>query len=235
MSVTPQDSQGRLTEWPPLAFLVPSYKTPAMCAELLCTAHKAGIYTGCSFVLLLDTSDPSLSAYKACVTNLHEDGMDVGYVVSDGATYAGMVNRVAHVIAAQTVCVIDNKHLPMPKSGTMADTIRGWLSGTLEVMRVGVFDDTHSYPVLTRKMVERLGYVVHPLCAGRVEAEDWVVSVAANIGVASVIPDCIVAESNVDGVELIGYSDDESVKRTIGVLRDFMADECVRLRSHVIQ
>lgn len=235
MKKTKQDSQAGAPQRPCLAFLLPTYKSPAMCAELLCTAHTSGLYGGCSFILLLDRYDNALASYKACVENLHKEGMDVGYIVSDGVSYPGMVNRVAHIIDADCICVIDSKHIPMPKNGTMEEAIKSWLSCSVEPMRLGVFGEQTAYPVLTQKLVERLGYVFHPLFNGRKGAELWTVTLAANVGVATSIPECIVIESGADGVEILGHSDSKADKWAMGVLEGSLVTECARLSDHVVQ
>lgn len=220
---------------PCVAFLIPTYKTPTMCAELLYAAHTSHLYNGCAFVLLTDRSDPSFPAYKACAEGFRDKGLDVGYIIGDGVPYAGMINRVAHIIDTDCVCVLTNKHLPVPKVGLMADKIRSWLSGSMETMRVGMFSSSTCFPVVTQKMIERLGYVYHPLCRGREEAEVWLVTVAANLGVISEIPDCMVKEAKIDGTELLGYTDKQTGEWTMDVLRQTLEHECERLRPYLVQ
>ena len=216
-----------------VAFLLPTYKTPSMTAELLYAANGAGLYADCPFVLLLDRSDPAIGAYTACVENLREGGMSVGYITSDGVPYAGMINRVAHLIEADSLCVIDNKHLPVTE-GPVVEVVSEWLSSMYVPMGLAVFGEAPCYPVVTQKLIERLGYMFHPLCEGRAEAERWLISVATKAGVACRLSGRVM-ESKVDGVEILGYSSNDSFKWTVDVLSHVVDDVAAHIRHHVVQ
>ena len=55
----------------PVAFLLPTYKTPLLTSNLLHTAHSCGCYADCLFVLLLDSRDPSLLVSKELIDIVH--------------------------------------------------------------------------------------------------------------------------------------------------------------------
>ena len=194
-----------------VAFLLPSYKTPLLASELLHGAATiAPTFAGCAFVLLLDTADPNLPVYFDLTKTVREKGLAVGYIVFDGAPYCGCINRVAPIVAADCICVLDNKHLPQiaadVEGGNVAAAISAWLKRSPQRMQVGTFTEDGFFPVVTQKFVERLGYMFHPLCCGRLEAENWLLSVAGSLGVLSTIPGGSLIESPAETVEICGAS-----------------------------
>lgn len=223
-----------------VAFLVPSYKTPLLAADLLHAAAAAGAaFEGCSFVLLLDAADPNLPAYFETVLAVREKGLKAGYIVFDGAPYCGCVNRVAPIVDAETVCVLDNRHLPTidaaVEGGNVAAAIRIWLGQSPQRMRVGSFSDAGFFPVVTQKLIERLGYMFHPLCYGRIEAENWLLSVAESLGVLSPIPGASVFESPAETVEICGASDDADAKWVDDTLAQTLAETVERLDGYLVK
>lgn len=221
-----------------VAFLLPSYKTPLLASELLhAAAAAAPAFAGCSFVLLLDVADPHVPSYVEIVKSVREKGVSAGYIVFDGAPYCGMVNRVAPIVNADTVCVLDNKHLPQvgTEDGNVAAAIRKWLAQSPQQMRVGVFSDDGFFPVVTQKLVERLGYMFHPLCYGRIEAENWLLSVAEDLGVLSRIEDGRIFESPADTVEICGMSDADDVKWVDETLEQTLGDVISRLDAYIVK
>ena len=226
---------GKTASQPVLAFLVPTYKTPLLTADLFSAALSSGKFVGCPFVLLLQAEDHNLLAYKSIVENFRERGLTCGYFVFDGTPYAGMINRVAPIINADCLCVIDSTHLPMPNgASTMVEIVSKWLAMSLQQMRVGTFTSDGFYPLVTRKFVDRLGYLFHPLCYGRSEAEHWLLKLSSEIGTLSEIADCKIIESSADGVEILGVSDESDASWAIETLEQTLADETDRLSEYVV-
>lgn len=210
------ENSAAATERNAVAFLLPSYKTPLLASELLhAAAAIAPTFAGCSFVLLLDAADPNLPVYFDLVKNVREKGLTVGYIVFDGAPYCGCINRVAPIVAADTVCVLDNKHLPTispeVEGGIVAAAVRAWLKRSPQQMQVGTFSEDGFFPVVTQKLIERLGYMFHPICNGRLEAENWLLSVSGSLGVLSTIPGGTLIESPAETVEICGASDGDDM------------------------
>lgn len=224
------------TEHPAVAFLIPAYKTPYMTADLLSAALSCAKFDGCTFVLLLDAQDPHLQQYKTLVENVRAKGLSAGFFVFDGTPYCGMVNRVAPLVRADCVCVLDSTHLPLiDDERPFAVCVREWLAGTPEPMRVGTFVEEGFYPLVTRKLIDRLGYMFHPLAYGRLEAEDWLLSVAVGLGVVSGLPKAKLVESVVDGVEIIGMSDENDKRWVNETLEQALDDEVERLSAYLIR
>ena len=237
MNVPPNADRddGKTECQPVLAFLVPTYKTPLLTADLFSVASASGKFAGCSFALLLQAEDPNLLAYKTIVENFRERGLTCGYFVFDGTPYAGMINRVAPIINADCLCVIDSTHLPMPNgASTMLETVSKWFAMSLQQMRVGMFTNDGLYPLVTKKFVDRLGYLFHPLCYGRSEAEHWLLKLSSEIGTLSEIADCKIIESSADGVEILGASDENDAAWATETLEQTLADETVRLSEYVV-
>lgn len=219
-----------------VAFLVPTYKTPRMTADLLSAALACGKYEGCTFVLLLSLEDPNLLSYKTLVENVRAKGLSAGYFIFDGTPYCGMVNRVAPIVVADCVCVIDSSHLPFIEGdGQLVEGVKKWLALSPEPMRLGTFVADGFYPLVTRKLVERLGYMFHPLCYGRIEAENWLLSVSGGLGLLSAIPGGGVIESSADGVEIIGLSREADSQWVDGTLEQTLADETDRLAAYLVR
>lgn len=221
---------------PVVAFLLPTFKTPYLTADLLNAAQLTGKYEGCTFVLLLDMADPFLLQYKKLVENVREKGLSVGFFVFDGTPYCGQINRVAPLVTADCLCVIDSSHLPMIEGeGTFADGVREWLASSVEPMRVGTCHKDGFFPIVTRKLVDRLGYLFHPLCYGKVEAETWLLTLSTTLNVLSPIPGGSIAESSADGVEIIGVSDEEDAAWVDETLVQTLDDEVYRLGGYLIR
>lgn len=217
-----------------LALLLPSYKTPLLAAELLHAASSCmASYAGVQFVLLLDLRDPFIGAYKELVESVKGKGLSVGYFVFDGTPYCGQVNRIAPILRADCLCVIDGTHMPAADR-PIAEVVSAWRASNPQEMRVGTFDDSGLYPVVTRKLVDRLGYMFHPLAYGRLEAEEWLLMLGDHLGILSPIPGGKIIESPAQGVELIGFSephDSEWVGRT---LAQTLTDESDRLSEFLV-
>lgn len=238
MNVPPDEvrDDGKTERQPVLSFLVPTYKTPLLTSDMLSAVLASGKFAGCSFVLLLQLEDPNLLAYKTIVENFREKGLRCGYFVFDGTPYTGMINRVAPIINTDCLCVIDSTHLPMPNgASTMVETVSKWLAMSLQQMRVGTFTGEGFYPLVTRKFVDRLGYLFHPLCYGRLEAEHWLLKLSSEIGTLSEIADCKIIESSADGVEILGVSDESDAVWATETLEQTLADEVTRLSEYVVR
>lgn len=218
----------------PIAFLMPSYRTPLLASELLYAAISCGKFAGVKFVLLLDQADPNLPVYKALVASVREKGLDTGYFIFDGAPYAGMVNRVAPLLPVECLCVIDNRHLPMTEK-SVSESIRAWLATSPQRMRVGVWNESGDYPVVTRKLVDRLGYMFHPICFGRAEAESWLLTLATNLEAVSDIAGATIAVSPAEGAELIGTSSADDAEWSCKTLEQTLGDEIDRLDEYVMR
>ena len=232
--VPEQTADGKPSEKPAVAFLIPTYKTPYLTADLLGAAQSCGKFADCTFVLLLDADDPNLLAYRALVENVRANGLSAGFFIFDGTPYCGKINRVAPLVSSPCLCVLDSTHLPMTDL-PFAEAVRKWLAASAEPMRVGTVGDDGSYPIVTRKLVERLGYMFHPLCYGRVEAEGWLLSVADALGVISPIPGGSVAQSSADGVEITGASDQEDAEWAEETLAQTLGDEVERLAGYLVR
>lgn len=226
------ESREVVSERNAVAFLLPSYKTPLLASELLhAAASVASTFVGCSFVLLLDSSDTNLPVYFELVKDVRAKGLTVGYIVFDGAPYCGCINRVAPIVAADTVCVLDNKHLPSiakdVEGGNVAAAIRAWLKRSPQQMQVGTFTEDGFFPVVTQKLIERLGYMFHPLCYGRLEAENWILSVAESLDVLSPIPGGSIIESPAETIEFCGSSSAADM--------DWVADTLAQTLDEVVE
>jgi hypothetical protein len=221
---------------PSVAFLLPSNRSPLAVSELLHAAAESGAYAGCLFVLLLDRDDPTLAGYIETTENLAADGrLSCGGLIFDGTPYAGKVNKAAMSVAAEHFCVIDPYHLPRPGEGGMADLIDVWAGCCApQDMRVGCFGEVGAYPVVSRRVVERLGYLFHPLCYGRVEAEWWLGSLADALGILSRI-EGRVFESKIKNVDAEGWSSEEDGAWVRGVLEQLNDEEAGRLERFVIK
>lgn len=219
----------------PICFLLPAFKTPLLTSDLLHAANESGLFQGCPFALLLEASDPHLLTYRTTVERLREDGMTLGFFIFDGTPYCGAVNRVAPIIDAEAFCVIDGRHMPFTDGKKMADAVVEWLASSAEPMRVGSFTEDGAYPVVTRKLIDRLGYMFHPLAKGRIEAENWLLSLGTALGVRSIVPGCRIVESQADAVEIIGSSDEEDIRWTDATLEQILDDECERLEKYLVR
>ncbi|OQA04705.1 MAG: hypothetical protein BWY66_02916 [bacterium ADurb.Bin374] len=219
-----------------VAFLIPTYKTPRLTADLLSAALACGKYDGCVFVLLLSLDDPNLLSYKTLVDNVREKGLSAGYFIFDGTPYCGMINRVAPIVPADCLCVLDSTHLPFVDGDeSFAENVRKWLASSPEPMRVGAFTAEGFYPLVTRKLADRLGYLFHPLCYGRIEAENWLLSVAGDLGLLSTIPGGGIIESSADGVEIIGTSVETDSRWVDDTLAQTLDDETERLAAYLVR
>ena len=218
-----------------IAFLLPCYKTPLLASNLLHMAHDSGRYVGCAFILLLDAHDPFLLLYRELVDILTEKGMSVGYCITDGAPYCGKINRIASIVNADSVCVIDNLHLPTPKDdASFADKIDAWLKSHPEPMKIGIFNEEGFYIVVTKKLIERLGYLFHPLCYGRCEAEQHLLSLGDKLDIIAPIEGCVVLESKNDGAEIEGFSSDEDAQWVSQTLEQTLEEEVERLSDYLL-
>lgn len=217
-----------------ISFLLPTYKTPLLTGELLHTAAHSGEFAGCQFVLLLDLSDPYFLAYRGLVASVREKGLNAGYFVFDGTPYCGTVNRAAPILDTECVCVIDSKHLPLAEGGDMAGKVRRWLASSAQQMRVGTFTADGSYPVVTRKLVDRLGYMFHPLAYGREDAENWLLALGNRLDIVSEIPGGKVVVSQADGAEIVGESEDADILWVGDTLAQILEDEAERLGAYLI-
>ena len=218
----------------PAAFLIPTYKTPLLTSDLLHAAAETKLYDGIPFILLLQALDPHLLAYMATVASVKEAGLQAGYFVFDGTPYCGMVNRVAPIVMTETVCVIDSTHLPTIGTEPFAEGVRKWLGASPQSMRVGTFVEEGFYPLVTRKFVDRLGYLFHPLAYGRIEAENWLLTVADDLGTLSQIENASIMQSGADGVEIVGDSSKEDSDWVDATLVQTLEDEIPRLREFLV-
>ena len=207
---------------------------PLLTGELLHTAAHSGEFSGCRFVLLLEMSDPNFLAYKGLVDSVRAKGLKAGYFVFDGTPYCGQINRVAPIVDTECLCVLDSRHLTLADGGDVCAKVSAWLEASPERMRVGTFIDDGCFPVVTRKLVDRLGYMFHPLCTGRDEAENWLLSLGARLGVLSAIPGGKIVRSQTDGIEIVGSSDPDEARWVDETLSQLLEDEAERLGEYLI-
>lgn len=226
----------------PITFLIPCYNTPLLTSDLLYGALQTKSFDGCAFALLLELSDPAVFVYKELVENVRKKGLNVGYMIYDGTRYCGKVNRASPIINTLTLCVLDNSHLPIAfeKDGKdvvpMKARILEWHNATgPEPMKIGAFDESGSYPVVTKKIVERLGYLYHPLAFGRVEAENWLIRVGETTKLISKIGNCGFIESPSKTLEYDGLSDKEDIAWVTGTLEMTLADTVEHIERHKLR
>jgi hypothetical protein len=221
---------------PVVAFLIPTYKTPYLTSDLLSAALACGKFVGCTFVLLLDKEDPHILTYKTLVENVREKGLSAGFFVFDGTPYCGKINRVAPIVSAECLCVLDSRHLPMIDGvASFAEGVRSWLALSPEPMRVGTFTEECFFPLVTRKLVDRLGYMFHPLSYGRVEAENWLLTLSSAVGILSSVAGGKIIESSADGVEIVGTSDPEDSRWVDEILDQTVDEEAERLTGYLLR
>lgn len=234
-----QDKTKTEREVSAVTFLLPCYNTPLLTSDFLYNANELGCFAGTPFVLLLDGRDPRLNVYQEMVKNLIAKGFTVGYLTFDGTPYCGKINRASQVLNTKSVCVLDNKHLPLPTdnedSVNMLEKIEAWQKTFIDPMTIGVFDQTGSYPVISKKLIERLGYMFHPLSYGRESAENWLISLGNKVGLISLIPDCTLIESKVEEFEVAGWSRDEDKRWVEQTLNEIFDDEVERLESYLVK
>ena len=219
-----------------VAFLIPTFKTPYLTSDLLATAHSCGTFGKCAFILLLLKEDPFLLTYRETVENLRAKGLNVGFIVIDGTSYAGMVNRIAPLVDADCVCVIDSRHLPAVKdNGDVGEAVTKFMAESAQQMQVATFTEAGFFPVVTQKFIERLGYMFHPLAYGRLEAENWLLNLSTELGILRQMPDCTILESSADGVEIIGVGDPSDTRWVDETLEQALEDEVARLDSYLLK
>lgn len=219
-----------------ITFLLPCFKTPLLTSDLLYTVLETKMFDGCAFVLLLEADDPSLDVYKELVDNVRDKGLECGYFVFDGTPYCGKVNRIASILNSLSVCVLDNKHFPISTNIiTMKEAVETWLKTRVEPMGVGVFNEVGDYPVVTRSLIDRLGYMFHPLCFGREEAERWLLSIGNELGVLGLIDGFDMVEAQAQVLDIQGFSTDEDVAWVSKTLEQLLDEEVMRLSEHLVK
>jgi len=221
-----------------VTFLLPCYNTPILSSDFLYTVLESKQFDRCAFALLLQTGDPNLGVYKELARSIREKGLDVGYFVFDGTPYCGMINRVAPIINTHTLCVLNNQHFPHCSGDEIVDVagaIESWLMQSLEPMRVGVFDKVGNYPVVTKQLVERLGYMFHPLCFGREEAERWLLVLAERLKIIGMIPYCQMLQSSAETFDPGGFSTEEELVWIMQILMQIADDETKRLEKYLLK
>jgi len=237
-AVSDKQDNGSTLEQSTITFLIPCFNTPLMTSDLLYTALDSKLFTGCQFALLLQASDPRVETYKELVVTIREKGLDIGYFIFDGTPYCGMINRVAPILNTRSVCVLNNQHFPWytGKDGIgIAGAVEQWLSKAVEPMGVGVFDAQGNHPVVTKHFIERLGYMFHPLCTGREEAERWLLTLAEKLAIIGNIPDCKLIASRAETVDLLGFSTEEEMVWVLQVLTQLTDDEVERIGTYLVK
>lgn len=220
----------------PIAFLLPCNGTPILTSDLLYTVLETKQFGGCHFVLLLDIEDVCVGIYKELVENLRERGMNVGYLVFDGTPYCGKINKAAAIINSLSFCVLDNNHMVIPNAGLdFAELIKKWQTNIVEPMYIGCFEEKGQYPVVSRKFTDRLGYMFHPICFGKEEAECWLTSLATHLEIVYKIPDCIIIEAPSKTIDIHGVSFEEDTKWSKSVLSNILDDEVERLSYKLLK
>jgi hypothetical protein len=221
-----------------VTFLLPCYNTPILSSDFLHTVLETKQFDRCAFALLLQNDDPNLGVYKELTRSIREKGLDAGYFVFDGTPYCGMINRVAPIINTHSLCVLNNQHFPYCTGAPIIDiagAIESWLKQSLEPMRVGVFDKLGNYPVVTKQLIERLGYMFHPLCFGREEAERWLLILAERLKIIGMIPNCRILQSNVETLDISGFSTEEESSWVLKTLMQMTDDETQRLEKYLLK
>jgi hypothetical protein len=220
----------------PLTFLIPCFNTPLLTSDLLYAVIESKQFEDCAVVLLLELSDRHLEVYKELVANVRNRGLNAGYLVSDGTPYAGKINRAALMIDSAAFCVLDNHMMvaSATETGTVRNSVIEWLQSSPEPMKVGVFDQNCVFPVVSKLFTERLGYLYHPLCYGRVEAERWVISLAHDLEILSTIEGCTLLVSPSKNVDPEPFSTEADREWALQTLEQIRADEVDRLADRLI-
>ena len=219
------------------AFLIPVYRTPLITSEMIFTLAKMkDKYLKCSFVIITDNSDKYMNAYPYIVRNARKMGLNVGYYIVDGCLYPAKINNLATIVSADFVCAVDSSHIPYPTNDKpIAETIASWASGINGLMRIGYMGDTASYPVVGKKFIERVGYLYHPICRGRMDAENWINALGNKLGLTSKIPDCAIIQSKEDVSEFDGYSTEEDIAWSGSVLSNVLDEESEELSQRLVK
>jgi hypothetical protein len=207
-----------------------------MTSDILYTILESEKFDRCQFALLLDRTDKSLNVYQMLVKTLVEKGLNIGYFIFDGTPYCGKVNRVAPIVNSLSVCVIDNTHIPFPEEEIcIYDAIDDWLCAGIEPMRIGVFETMGHYPVVSKKLIERLGYMFHPICYGREAAECWLLSLGSKLEMVSMIEGCKLIKSPSKTIEFEGLSTQEDDSWAKAILTEVLDEEVSRLSKYLVK
>ena len=219
------------------AFLIPVHGTPLITSEMMFTVAKMkDRYQKCSFIIIADNDDKFMNVYPYIVRNARKMGLNAGYYIVDGCLYTAKINNLAMLVSSDFVCALDSSHIPYPTGEKpMADVIASWAVGINGLMRVGHMGDTNSYPVVGKKLIERTGYLYHPLCRGRVDSENWINSLGGKLGLVSKIPDCAIIQSKEDVSEFDGYSTDEDIQWSEEVLSNVLEEDSEELSKRLVK
>lgn len=214
-------------------FLIPSFATPLLVSETLYTAKESNKYDRCGFVLLLDRSDKALQVYVDLVKALHEDGFKVGYIIFDGTPYCGKVNRLSAMVNSRTVCVLGNKAILWEGEKQIAEYIEEHLAKMPQPMQV-ILPKNGESPIVSLPLVERLGYLYHPICFGKYDSEMWIKQLAIRLGIAQVAEGLSCLSSIAGGSDTIGGVSKEDAKWSMSVLNEILDAEVKRLGEYIL-
>ena len=224
---------------PLITFLLPCCNTPLLTSDFLYVASESKMFDKCAFALLLDAFDPSLAIYKELINKVRNLGLNVGYFIFDGTPYIGKINKAAMIIDTVSLCVLDNKHLPAvvseSKTKSIYEHIIGWLSHSAEPMKVGLFGQSMEFPIVTKKFIERIGYMFHTLSFGRKESEVWLLQLAQELEILSVIPDCQIIETSAKTFELEGFSTEDDQRWVVDALMHTIDDVSKQIEFYKVK
>ena len=171
-----------------ITFIVPTYANPnGLLTSLLSIRgnlsylenHKESV----ECIVLFDCKDPSLRLGIDACESVELKPMPIRYFIYETPSLTSRVNHAAMYVATPFMCVINDDIILGKSNSPLSDRVTTPLEEYKDRIVALYFcskdenDYDYRFPIVSKRVVELIGYLYHPICAVPVICERWINSI----------------------------------------------------------
>jgi len=194
-----------------ITFIIPTYNNVKGLETVL-----RQLYQLCTLpyevIVLFDTVDRSITnGIAVCTDEAYED--KIQYLVFDSPSLPAKVNVAAHVAKHPILCVLNDcimlSKLNRGFDAAISERFKAYKDEILALYLCNKeeTDNDYRYPFISRRVIDIVGYLYHPLFAVPFLCERWYGDILDRIGRIEFLPDCPITD-NLEAPSTMIYNDE---------------------------
>jgi hypothetical protein len=162
-----------------ITFLIPSISNPKGLANVLASIRKDVFVKDTEVIVLLETTDIHREESVLVCQSPALHPMKVRMHTYDSPSLTARINHASMCCHTPLICVLNDDIILESAKGKVETLITEAVKECLDsilvlyLCRKDIGDNHYSYPIVTKRVVELLGYFYHPICACREICERW--------------------------------------------------------------
>lgn len=178
-----------------ITFLLPSTGNPNGLSTTLLSIRENVFAESAEVIVILDKTDTFLQENLSICNSTCLLPMKVRAISFETPSYTARVNYSAMCTNTPFVCLI-NDDIILEKASSPIETLIKTRSDLYPDLIVVLYlcmkeakDNGYSFPILSRRAIDLLGYLFHPVCCTQPVSERWIGSIFHDLGRIDTVTD----------------------------------------------